>query len=93
MQTHIQKWGNSLGLRIPMQLAKQLQLHAGSLVILKIEEDRMSDSISKIQFGENAQSYYQEKINISPFSMMMINREMKNGKICTKIGGRHLARF
>jgi antitoxin MazE len=39
MQSFIQKWGNSLGIRIPMHLAKQLHLHAGSSVTLKIEEE------------------------------------------------------
>lgn len=32
MQTHVQKWGNSLGLRIPAYIAHQLHLHAGSSV-------------------------------------------------------------
>lgn len=41
MQAHIQKWGNSLGLRIPIQIAKQLQLHAGSSVTLEIENGRI----------------------------------------------------
>ena len=41
MQTHIQRWGNSLGLRIPMQLAKQLQLHPGSSVTIEIEDNRI----------------------------------------------------
>ena len=41
MQAHIQKWGNSLGLRIPMQLAKQLKLHQGSPVTLEIEQGRI----------------------------------------------------
>lgn len=41
MQTHIQKWGNSLGLRIPAHLAKQLQLHIGSTVTLVIEQGRI----------------------------------------------------
>lgn len=41
MEAHIQKWGNSLGLRIPMQLAKQLRLHAGSSVTIEIEDDRI----------------------------------------------------
>lgn len=41
MQSHIQKWGNSLGLRIPIQIAKQLNLHQGSLVILEIEDNRI----------------------------------------------------
>lgn len=41
MQSQIQKWGNSLGLRIPMQLAKKLNLHPGSSVTLEIENDRL----------------------------------------------------
>lgn len=41
MLSHIQKWGNSLGLRIPMQLAKQLKLHQGSPVNLEIEDGRI----------------------------------------------------
>lgn len=41
MQAHIQKWGNSLGLRIPMQLAKQLQLHPGSSVTIEVKNDQM----------------------------------------------------
>lgn len=41
MLAHIQKWGNSLGLRIPMQLARQLQLHQGSSVTIEIEQGRI----------------------------------------------------
>ncbi len=41
MQAHIQKWGNSLGLRIPMQLAKQLKLHQGSPVNIEIDDGRI----------------------------------------------------
>jgi antitoxin MazE len=41
MQAYIQKWGNSLGLRIPLQLAKQLNLHQGSAVTLEIDHDRL----------------------------------------------------
>jgi antitoxin MazE len=37
MQTHIDKWGNSLGLRIPKNLAKKLHLHVGTPVVLDIE--------------------------------------------------------
>jgi antitoxin MazE len=41
MQTHIRKWGNSLGLRIPTHIAKQLKLHEGSSITLEIEEGKM----------------------------------------------------
>lgn len=42
MKTNIQKWGNSLGVRIPAQLAQQLHLHSGSVVEILIENDYIS---------------------------------------------------
>ena len=36
MQTKIQKWGNSLGLRIPKSFAEQTGVNAGSRVDLSI---------------------------------------------------------
>jgi antitoxin MazE len=47
MQGQIQKWGNSLGVRLPMQLAKQAHLHSGSHVILGIEHDKITIQPSK----------------------------------------------
>ncbi|MBS0654379.1 MAG: AbrB/MazE/SpoVT family DNA-binding domain-containing protein [Verrucomicrobia bacterium] len=41
MQSNIRKWGNSLGVRIPIQLAKKLNIHAGSTVTLEIENGRL----------------------------------------------------
>lgn len=41
MHARIQKWGNSLGLRIPVGLAKQLQLHSGSPVTIKIKDGQI----------------------------------------------------
>lgn len=38
MQTRVQKWGNSLGLRIPRGLAEQLGLGAGSEVSLSARD-------------------------------------------------------
>ena len=37
VQTKIQKWGNSLGLRIPRALASEAQVEEGSTVELAIE--------------------------------------------------------
>jgi antitoxin MazE len=37
MQTKIQKWGNSLGLRIPKSFAEEAGVQAGSLVDLSIK--------------------------------------------------------
>lgn len=41
MHSHIQKWGNSLGVRIPIQLAKRLNLHPGSPVTINVEDGRI----------------------------------------------------
>ena len=41
MRTKIQKWGNSLGLRIPKSFAEEAQLHAGSPVDLSLDDGRL----------------------------------------------------
>jgi antitoxin MazE len=38
MQTRVQKWGNSLGLRIPRSLADQIGLGAGTAVSLSAKD-------------------------------------------------------
>ena len=41
MQTKIQKWGNSLGLRIPKSLATEAEVEAGSTVHLSIVDGKL----------------------------------------------------
>lgn len=41
MKTHIQKWGNSLGVRIPIRLSHQLKLKPGSFVNVTLENDHL----------------------------------------------------
>lgn len=41
MLTKVQKWGNSLGLRIPKSLAYQAGVEAGSEVSLAVEEGEL----------------------------------------------------
>ncbi|HTQ32841.1 MAG TPA: AbrB/MazE/SpoVT family DNA-binding domain-containing protein [Stellaceae bacterium] len=41
MQVNIARWGNSLGLRIPKDLADQAGLHAGSRVEIAAENGRI----------------------------------------------------
>ncbi len=38
MQTKIQKWGNSLGLRIPKSFAAEARVEAGSTVDISVED-------------------------------------------------------
>ena len=41
MNASVQKWGNSLALRIPISLAKDIHLHRGSLVELAVRNGSM----------------------------------------------------
>ncbi len=41
MKTSVQKWGNSLGLRIPAAVARSLDLKVESKIDLQIEEGRI----------------------------------------------------
>jgi antitoxin MazE len=41
MQTRIQKWGNSLGLRIPRSLAAEVQVEEGATVDLSVENGQL----------------------------------------------------
>jgi antitoxin MazE len=41
MRTKIQKWGNSLGLRIPRSFAKEAQVEAGATVDLRVTQGRL----------------------------------------------------
>lgn len=41
MKTRIQKWGNSLGLRIPRTLAEEIGVVVGSEVELTVEDGRL----------------------------------------------------
>ena len=41
MQTRIQKWGNSLGLRIPRSFAAEAQVEEGATVDLSVENGQL----------------------------------------------------
>jgi antitoxin MazE len=41
MQVQVAQWGNSLGLRIPKDIALRAGLHAGARVEIEVEGDRI----------------------------------------------------
>ena len=41
MKTKVQKWGNSLGLRIPKTIAQEARIDDGSSVDIKIEGEKL----------------------------------------------------
>ena len=66
METVVKKWGNSLGIRIPNQMARELSLKDGSfvnisdrgreIVIKPIQKNKLSEMLSQI----NAQNIHEE---------------------------------
>jgi len=51
METTIQKWGNSLAVRLPRELAKKLKLREGSSVL--VTEDDKRHIVIKHTFRKN----------------------------------------
>lgn len=41
MQTRVQRWGNSLGLRIPKSFASEIGLHPDALVELSLHDGKL----------------------------------------------------
>ena len=62
MEAMVKKWGNSLGIRIPILIARELSLKDGSsiniddkgkkIIITPIKKNRLSEMLSKIN-GQN----------------------------------------
>lgn len=51
MRTRIQKWGNSLALRIPKSFADEVQLERGSLVEVSLADGKLLISSVKEEEG------------------------------------------
>ena len=71
MEAVIQKWGNSLGIRIPSVIAKQLNLKDGSKVSIV-------DENGKILILPNTKTILQEKLD--RISENNIHLEIDSGK-------------
>jgi antitoxin MazE len=52
MDTHVQKWGNSLGLRIPSHFATRLHLSPGKKVTLEVDDSRLIIQASQYNLKE-----------------------------------------
>lgn len=49
MRTRIQKWGNSLAIRIPNRFLKELKLHTGSVVNIDLDGEQIV--VKKIEYS------------------------------------------
>lgn len=47
MEVRLQKWGNSLGIRIPSNILKSLNIKANDLLSIKEEEQKIVISVCK----------------------------------------------
>lgn len=50
METHIQKWGNSLGVRLPKHIAQNQSLKAGSRVVVSETETGIAIDVVKKKY-------------------------------------------
>jgi antitoxin MazE len=77
MQIQIQKWGNSLGLRIPKSFAKEIQIDQGTIVEISLEDGRIVITPS------NKPKYKLEDL-LSGINKNNIHKEVKTGAIVGK---------
>jgi antitoxin MazE len=67
MQTHLQKWGNSLGVRIPAQLAAQLHLIPNSPIDIYIEDEHLVIKRKKHSLAEFLSQINQDNLHHEAF--------------------------
>ena len=77
MQIQIQKWGNSLGLRIPKSFAKEIQIAQGTLVDISLEDGKIVITPS------NKPKYKLEEL-LAGVNKNNIHREVRTGSIVGK---------
>ena len=61
MQSKVQKWGNSLALRLPKYISSQLNVTNGSPVDISVQEEKII--IKPIEDKKETLDYYLSKIN------------------------------
>ena len=72
MQTKIQKWGNSLALRIPKAFAQEAHVAYGTLVDLSVDD-------GKIIIDPNTEKEYQLDDLLKGVTTQNLHREMETG--------------
>lgn len=65
MEARIQKWGNSLGIRIPSSILKSLNIKSNDILNISQEDDKIIISIpkkNKISLEEKFKNYHGENL-------------------------------
>ncbi|MBR3898617.1 MAG: AbrB/MazE/SpoVT family DNA-binding domain-containing protein [Bacilli bacterium] len=68
MEIRLQKWGNSLGIRIPSSILKTLNLKQGDKIIINTEEEKIIITKSKnpkISLAERFKNYHGKNLSKS----------------------------
>lgn len=63
MQTTIQSWGNSLGVRIPSLYAKKLKLHKGESITFELEKNQIILKKNKNSLDELVNQISEENLH------------------------------
>ena len=66
MEIRLQKWGNSLGIRIPSSILKTLNLKQGDKIIINTEEEKIIITKSKnpkISLAERFKYYHGKNLS------------------------------
>jgi antitoxin MazE len=63
MFSHVTKWGNSLGVRIPKSIAKQLEITAGTPVNVVVEDNQIIISKPKYSLTELLKKINQKNLH------------------------------
>lgn len=65
MEARIQKWGNSLGIRIPSNILKSLNIKANDILNIEEKEEKIIISVSKrkkISLEETFKNYHGDNL-------------------------------
>lgn len=63
MLSHVTKWGNSLGVRIPQPMARHLKLHAGEPIEITLADDHLLITKPKYSLATLLQDVTPENIH------------------------------
>ena len=76
MEAQIQKWGNSLGIRIPAKVAGALCLEDGKVVDIKIEGDHISIYPRKYDLNTMLKLINQSNVHREEFYDEVVGKEI-----------------
>ena len=75
MHTHVQKWGNSLAVRIPLAISRQMNLHVNSLIEMEMEGNCLMIRIPHYNLDEMLSQVNSDNLHSQSFDDEQIGNE------------------